>query len=444
MRLAAEWTLLPGEGLQREVAVDIEGGEIRAVDRTAEGAVRLAGRVLLPGLVNAHSHAFQRALRGRTQTPDGAPGTFWGWREKMYALAGALGPDEVYEVSRFAFVEMLLAGTTSVGEFFYLVNDPAGRPYEDRTELARQVVRAAADAGIRLKLLLVAYARGGKDTPARGAQLRYVDPDLDAYFDRFEALARIADAGLAPHSVRALPLEWLRGIALRAGDRVVHAHVAEQRAEVDACLVEHRRRPLALLHDAGLVTSRFTAVHATHLEADEARTLGAADATACLCPTTERDLGDGLADVHALEHGGAHIALGTDGQTSASILEEARGVEMNERVRLERRNVLGSGDVAHAAIEWATREGARSLGLHVGALAPGRPADLVALDLEDPSLAGCADDPKALLASIAFSSDTRAVRDVWALGVRIVEDGRHISYEAARAGFEAAMKKIWR
>lgn len=310
-------------------------------------------RFLLPALATAHSHAFQRAMRGDAQRP-GPTGTddFWSWRTSMYALADTLTPESIHAIARVAYRELYRAGVRTVGEFHYVHHQPGGVPYEDRTLLADQVIRAAKAEGLRIALLRVIYTRAGAGRPPEGAQRRFSDADLDRSLADVEALAaRWAQdpdvrIGLAPHSVRAVPPDWLGPIAAFAEARgmMLHAHVAEQPAEIAACLAETGRRPVELLADRGVLSPRFVAVHATHLATHEARLLGEAGAFVCLCPTTERDLGDGLPDVTALVDAGALLCTGIDSHVVTAPLEDLRGVDLGERLRTGKRVTLRGKD----------------------------------------------------------------------------------------------------
>lgn len=291
----------------------------------------------------------------------------------MYELAASLTPESIYAISRVAYRELHRAGVRTVGEFHYVHHQPDGAPYETRTRLADAVIQAARDAGLRIALLRVIYARAGKDRPPEGAQRRFSDASLDAAFADIDALrARYqgdADVriGIAPHSVRAVPPGWLPDIAAFAAERAlpVHMHVAEQPAEIEACLAETGRRPVELLADKGLLGDRFVAVHATHLAAHEAKLLGGAGAFVCLCPTTERDLGDGLPDVGALAAAGARLCTGIDSHVITAPLEDLRCIELGERLRTGHRVTLRpEGFATPADALW-------SIGSDIGAQACG-------------------------------------------------------------------------
>ncbi|MDC3957205.1 formimidoylglutamate deiminase [Polyangium jinanense] len=306
-------------------------------------------RFFLPALATAHSHAFQRAMRGDAQRP-GPTGTddFWSWRTSMYALADTLTPESIHAIARVAYRELYRAGVRTVGEFHYVHHQPDGTPYEDRTVLADQVIRAAKAEGLRIALLRVIYTRAGAGRPPEGAQRRFSDADLDRSLADVETLAaRWAQdpdvrIGVAPHSVRAVPPDWLGPIAAFAEARgmMLHAHVAEQPAEIAACLAETGKRPVELLAERSVLSPRFVAVHATHLLPHEARLLGEAGAFVCLCPTTERDLGDGLPDVTALVGAGALLCTGIDSHVMTAPLEDLRCVDLGERLRTGKRITL--------------------------------------------------------------------------------------------------------
>ena len=296
--------------------------------------IRLKGRALLPGLVNAHSHAFQRVIRGRTEhrshhTTD----SFWTWREQMYAAANRLSPEEIYNASRLAFLEMALTGITAVGEFHYIHNAPDGSTYDDPNLLAREVIRAAHDVGIRIALLRVAYARAGFEMEANPQQVRFIEHSPDTYLKHLEQLLDAPEmktgmvwAGVAPHSVRAVPLDYLKTIVNFANERglPVHMHLAEQPAEVSACIQEYGRSPVALLDTEGLLSNRFTAVHAIHVSPKAIAALARAGAIVCACPTTERNLGDGVVPVDAYFDAGVRVSLGSDSQIQIDLVEDAR------------------------------------------------------------------------------------------------------------------------
>jgi formimidoylglutamate deiminase len=431
-RFRAAYVLGP-EGVHADADLVVTQDRIVGIEAATGPADVDLGRVaLVPGLVNAHSHAFQRLIRGRTEhlRADAPHEDFWSWRALMYESANRLSPAQVEAVSRFCFLEMALSGVTTVGEFHYLHRS------EDDDELAHRVIGAARAVGLRITLLRVAYHRAG---PGRGAlpeQRRFVAPSVEDFLGRAQAVDRAwADdaavtVGLAPHSVRAVPRSWLQAIA-QAELGVVHIHACEQRAELAQCHAEHGMGPVQLLDACGLLRPTTTLVHATHLDADALDRLAAARPTVCACPSTERNLGDGFLPAEALLARGVPVALGTDSHADVDLWAEMRLVEYHERLRAERRNVLA----AHAPIRegrrhtadvlWpmATEHGARALGLDAGALRPGALADFTAVDLDHPSLAGV--DGERLVDHLAFAATPAAVRSVHVGGVPIVEGGRH-------------------
>lgn len=362
----------------------------------------------------------------------------------MYALAERVDPEQLRALSRYAFVELASAGVTTVGEFHYLHHDRDGAPYAERTLLADAVIDAALEAGLRVTLLRVVYLRAGLGRSLEPAQRRFVDASIDATLEdtlvlrarwRHEPRVRI---GLAPHSVRALArreLEACAAFAEREG-LVVHAHVAEQRREVRECLAEHGMRPVELLGEAGLLTPRFTAVHATHLSAAEVARLGRAGVFACICRTTERDLGDGAPELAALKSAGVRFCVGADSHASVDPFEEVRAMELDERVRVEAREVaLDAGDFIRAL----TVDGYASLGWDLDSL-----DDEVVLDARDPAIDACAlgSDEGSLHDAIGWQATARAVRTVRVAGREIVREGRHILYDEARTAYETVLREL--
>jgi formimidoylglutamate deiminase len=432
--------------------------QITSIDSATESVIRLKGRALLPGLVNAHSHAFQRVIRGRTEyRTTNSKDSFWTWREMMYSAASRLTPEDVYDASRMAFLEMALSGITSVGEFHYLHRAPDGSAYDDPNLLAKEVVRAANDVGLRIALLRVAYARSGYQTETNPQQCRFIEADPETYLKNFEQLEKeltagdrnLAWAGVAPHSVRAVPLDYLRKVADAANSQQIpiHMHVAEQPAEVSACIEEYGRSPVALLETEGLLSERFTGVHVIHVTAKAVRMLAAARAMVCACPTTERNLGDGIVPADSFFSQGVRVSLGTDSHTEINLLEDARELEYNLRLqKLERVTLATAEDEGQSALaarlfDCATINGAASINAPGGALELGRPADFFTVDLNDPSIAGASSDD--LLSAIVFSLSRTAIRDVVVGGKRIVEDGRHAQQEDIVEKFKALQKKLW-
>jgi formimidoylglutamate deiminase len=485
--------LYTGERFERGLAlVSDAAGRIVTITRDYEqlGArvVPLAERALLPGLVNAHSHSFQRVIRGRTEHRAARRDSFWTWREQMYAAAARLTPEDLYDAARMAFLEMALTGTTAVGEFHYLHRDTKGRSYANPNLLAEEVIRAARDVGLRIALLRVAYARAGFDTPPNPQQARFIEPDADAFLKHTDELARAltdetdnaptttdeahadkpaprhAWVGVAPHSIRALPLAYLRAVCAhaRAHAHVVHMHVAEQPAELESCLREHGRTPVALLADEDLLDARFTAVHAVHVTPAEIAQLAHARANVCACPTTERNLGDGIVPADQLFAAGVPVALGTDSHAQIDPLEDARELEYHLRLqRLERAVLAPTPDVepeqstepsqpaapaqlatlAARLFACASAAGAHSIAAPGGTFEPGRAADFFTVALDDPSIAGAT--AADLLPAIVFALARTAIRDVVVGGRLVVQDGRHAAQPEIVARFAKLQRKLW-
>jgi formimidoylglutamate deiminase len=348
------------------------------LERSSDGTLRL------PALTSAHSHAFQRAMRGRAQRPSrrsagepaGEPNgrdDFWSWRREMYALASSVTPESIHEASLVAFRELARAGVRTVGEFHYLHYQPDGTPYGDRTILADVVIEAARQEGLRIALLRVAYQKAGEGRTSTGsAQRRFSDRSVDDVLRDVDALRakwksdRHVVIGVAPHSVRAVPGEWLAPLAEHAARTAIpiHMHVAEQEREVEQCLAQSGRRPVELLADRGVLCDRFVAVHATHLARHEARLLGEARAFACICATTERDLGDGLPDVGALRSAGVRLCTGVDSYVVVEPIEDLRALETHERLRTKTRVTFRPvrGTPAEQLWREGSLEGARACG----------------------------------------------------------------------------------
>ncbi len=422
MRYHAEYAWLGGTEPARDVLIELAGDRIAAVtaDAPRGDAERLPG-LTLPGLANAHSHAFHRALRGRDQ--DGR-GTFWTWRDGMYTVADRLDPDTYHALARATYAEMALAGVTAVGEFHYLHHAPGGRPYAEPNAMGEALIVAAAEAGIRITLLDALYLTSTVDgAPLAGPQLRFGDPSADAWAARVGALPTRPHAriGAAAHSVRAVPATDLATVLDFAGDGPVHVHLSEQRAENEACLERYRCTPTELLRELGFLSPRTTAVHATHLTDMDRTLLGDTDTVVCLCPTTERDLADGIGPARAVHDAGSPLCLGSDSHAVIDLFEEARAVELDERLRTERRGHFG----AHELLVAATEAGHRSLGWpDAGRLAPGGRADLVTVALDGVRTAGARP-----LAAAVFAATAADVRHVVVDGRVVVRDGTHTTVD---------------
>ncbi|MFT6146869.1 MAG: formimidoylglutamate deiminase [Myxococcota bacterium] len=420
--LRPDYVLTP-EGVITDTDVAIEHGcivDLRPASRQSNYTRRLPGKIIIPGLVNAHSHAFQRAIRGLVQRMGSTDDDFWSWRSAMYGVAGALTPDTIGPISRLAFLEMALGGVTAVGEFHYVHHQVDGRPYDDPNELAHRVIQAARDVGIRIALLRVSYSTSAIGVPARPEQRRFCDVSAHASLMALSQLSHVSSdhvrIGLAPHSVRAVPENWLGELASFPG--VVHAHVAEQPAEVRQCMDALGRSPLAVFADSGLVSERFTAVHLTWPSDGDLARLAGANGTVCVCPTTEYDLGDGIFPLHDWR---GRVSVGTDSHARIDILEEARLAHTVGRALAGRRGIGGERP-ASGILRSACEGGAQSLGFESG-IAIGKPADLVAIDLTSAAFLGVAP-----LEAIAFGAGASNVTDVWVGGEEIVHDGHHADH----------------
>jgi formiminoglutamate deiminase len=415
----AAW--VPPGRVARGVGVSIDGDRITAVVEGASepppDAIHLAG-LTIPGLANAHSHAFHRALRGRTQRERG---TFWTWRERMYDVAARLDPDSYLALARAVFAEMTLAGVTCVGEFHYVHHGPQGQPYDDPNAMGHAVAEAARQAGLRITVIDTCYLTGGIDKPLEGPQLRFGDDDAVRWAERVAAYdpgvgARV---GFAVHSVRAVPREQIGTVVSCADDAPLHAHVSEQRAENEACFAAYGRTPTQVLDEHGALGPLTTLVHATHLTDDDVGLIGTGGACVCFCPTTERDLADGIGPARRLVDAGAALSLGSDSHAVIDIFEEARAVEMDERLASEERGHFTAAELLAAA----TDTGHASLGWpDAGRIEPGAYADLVTVDLRSPRTAGCGDGVEAAV----FAATAADVRHVVASGRVVVDQGRQL------------------
>jgi len=343
----------------------------------AEGPTRRVAGLTMPGMANCHSHAFHRALRGRTQTERGS---FWTWREQMYRVAAELNPDSYKDLATEVYREMRAAGITAVGEFHYLHHQPDGTPYADPNEMGRALLAAADEAGIRIRLLDACYLAAGFGQDVEGVQRRFSDGDATRWAERVEAFGddRVA---AAVHSVRAVPRDQLKTVAAWAAEKraPLHVHLSEQVAENDACEAVHGLTPTQLLAEEGVLGPLTTAVHATHLTEGDVRLLGESGTFVCFCPTTERDLADGIGPSRFLYDAGSRLTLGSDSQAVIDLFEEMRAVEMHERLATQQRGHWSAAELLAAA----TYDGHASLGFaDAGRIAAGQRADLVTVGLD--------------------------------------------------------------
>ncbi|CAN5822637.1 formimidoylglutamate deiminase [soil metagenome] len=426
-----ELAWLGGDEAVTDVLVTIDGDRISSVEIGAAppaGATRLPG-LTLPGFANAHSHAFHRALRGRTQR---GSGSFWTWRDQMYEVAARLDPDSYHALARATFAEMALAGISCVGEFHYLHHGAGGRPHDHPNAMGEAVVAAATEAGLRITLLDTCYLHGGIDVAPDETQQRFVDGDALAWATRAAELREGPGLriGAAIHSVRAVDPAAIEIVAAWAAERgaPLHAHVSEQPAENELCLAAYGMTPTELLADRGALSERFSAVHATHATDHDLDLLGGARCWCCLCPTTERDLADGIAPARTMRDAGAHLTLGSDSHAVIDLLEEARAVELDERLAS---NVRGSHDVV-SLLRAATEQGHASLGWpDAGRIEPGALADLTTVSLDSVRTVG-ASAADALDVAV-FAASAADVAHVVVSGRVVVADGRHTAIDVPAA-----------
>ncbi|WP_069816224.1 formimidoylglutamate deiminase [Streptomyces sp. TP-A0874] len=407
------------------------------------GATVLRG-LTVPGLANAHSHAFHRALRGTVQV---GSGTFWTWREEMYRVAARLTPDSYHALARAVYAEMALAGITAVGEFHYLHHAPDGSRYDQPNAMGEALVQAAADAGINITLLDAAYlasgfGRGRAGEPPNDRQARFSDGTAEAWAERvsaFKTSAPHARIGAAVHSVRAVPASQLRTVAewARQHSAPLHVHLSEQTAENEACRRAHGCTPTRLLADHGVLGPGTTAVHATHLISDDIRLLGGSGTGVCMCPTTERDLADGIGPATRLQAAGTPLSLGSDSHAVIDLLEEARAMELNERLSSHTRGHWSAAQLLRAA----TADGHAALGRpEAGTLAPDAPADFTTIALDSVRTAGV--PPRLGAEAAVFAATAADVRHTVVAGRQIVRDGAHTLVDDVPAALAEAIAAL--
>lgn len=453
-RLAAPRAFVGG-AMEEDVVVGIDaGGTIVSVAAgVPAGDAEPAGGILVPGVPDVHSHAFQRAMAGLAERAGPEGDDFWAWREIMYRFLGRLSPDDVEAVAAQLAMELLESGYTTLGEFHYLHNDPDGRPYADPAELAHRIVAGAKAAGIGLALLPVLYQTsrfGG--APATEGQRRFV-MGMDAFARLVQDLAARygADAdmslGVAPHSLRAVTPDALRDAVAVADalgpDARIHIHAAEQTREVEDCLAWSGKRPVRWLLDEQGLSARWCVIHATHLDEGERRDLAHSGAVAGLCPSTEANLGDGIFPLVRYLADGGRFGIGSDSNVTTSPVEELRWLEYVRRLETRRRNVTETrvgASVGAALLSRALAGGAQAVGRPVGAIAPGLRADLVVLDAEHPLLAGRAGD--RVLDAWIFAGNVPPVRHVMVGGRWVVRDGRHPERGRIAAAYRRTVARL--
>lgn len=443
---------LLADGWARDVEIGIAAGRITAIRKNVPDsrAERQAG-VALPGMINLHSHAFQRAMAGMTEYRANASDSFWTWRELMYRFAAQLTPELLQAIASWLYVEMLKAGYTRVCEFHYLHHDTNGRPHADPAELSWRIFAAADASGIGLTHLPVLYRHGGfGPLPAKPGQQRFLH-DIDAYGELLARLHKRCDndarvLGIAPHSLRAVTAadlqQALGAINALNPQAPVHIHIAEQTGEVNDCLAHYGARPVQWLYTHFPVDTRWCLVHATHLDHSERQQLATSGAVAGLCISTEANLGDGFFPMREFMAENGCWGIGSDSHVSISVSEELRWLEYGVRLQYRERAVLG--EAGQSCGEWlyrgALRGGARAAGIDAGVLKVGARADLVALDDNHPLLYG--KTAAMLLDAYVFAGNAALVRDVWVGGHQVVSGGQHIHEEALRNAFLRAMKVL--
>jgi formiminoglutamate deiminase len=437
-------------GWQRDVLLAIEGRTIAAIQvgvAPPADADRIGGAAV-PGVANVHSHAFQRAMAGLVERRGPEDDSFWTWREVMYRFLASMTPEDIEAVAAWAYVEMLEAGFTSVGEFHYLHNAPDGTHYADPAETGGRIVAAAEASGIGLALLPSFYAHGGcGGKPPTPHQARFLT-DLDGYWALLEASRRHvqqlegAALGIAPHSLRAVDAGELRALAERWAAGPIHIHAAEQAREVEECQAWSGARPVQWLLDNMAVDARWCLVHCTHMTPEESTRLARSGAVAGLCPITEANLGDGIFAAPSFAAAGGRLAVGSDSNVRIALNEELRTLEYGQRLREQKRNRVGpvGASTGRHLFDCARRGGAQALGLATGALAEGKTADIVGLDDTHPALVGRHGDQ--LIDAWVFAAGDGAVQDVFAGGRRVVAEGRHVRREQLRQRFAGILHRL--
>jgi formimidoylglutamate deiminase len=441
--------LLPN-GWASDVRIDVADGTIVSVAPVMQrnNVEHIAG-IAIPGLPNLHCHGFQKGMAGLAERRGPSHDSFWTWREVMYRFLGALTPDDVQAITAYAYMEMLEAGFTAVGEFHYLHHDIDGRPYSDLAELTARIAAAGAETGIGLTLLpsFYAYSGFGGAAPTAG-QRRFIN-DPDAFLkivDRARAIAAsVPDAavGIAPHSLRAVTPETLRVVLNAVPSGPVHIHAAEQTREVTESVATLGLPPVEWLVTHCTIDRRWCLVHATHMTEGETQALAASGAVAGLCPLTEANLGDGVFDADRYAAARGRFGIGTDSNIELDSAAELRQLEYNQRLRHRARNVLAQREgesTARRLYADALAGGAQALGRAIGSIAPGRRADIVVLDGDHPDLSGSRGD--LWLDKYAFVAGRRLVKTVIVGGERKVEDGIHRSHAQMSDRYRKVMKRL--
>ncbi|KUJ78953.1 formimidoylglutamate deiminase [Ruegeria profundi] len=444
MQIHAKTALLGTDWVQN-VRIETGQGHISQLQRQSKampGDTQVD--VLLPALGNLHSHAFQRAMAGMTETRMTGRESFWTWRTLMYRFLDQLTPEQIQAIAALVFMEMQEAGYASVGEFHYVHHKPGGATYDCVSELSQRIFAAASQSGIGLTHLPVLYTYGGvSQEPLSGGQLRFgntVDQFLRLVEDCLKDLPFLdSGLGIAPHSLRATSPADLSEVLRAVPQGPVHIHIAEQQKEVADVRAALGRRPVAWLLDNAEVNARWCLIHATHMTDAETRALARSGAVAGLCPITEANLGDGIFNGATYVAEGGQFGVGSDSNTRISLPEELRTLEYSQRLRDHERAVLvnGEGSVGQALYTGAAQGGARALGRDAGEIAEGRLADLVAIDRSHPTLCALTDDQ--LLDGLCFTAPDGLVTDLWSAGRHVVKQGRHIARDQIIADYRSAI-----
>jgi formimidoylglutamate deiminase len=447
--LFARNALLP-EGWRRDVLIEWDArGELVEVEVLAAPPIGVPrAEYVVPGMVNLHSHAFQRALGGLTERAGDGPDSFWTWRELMYRFAGQLTPEQLEAIAAQLYAECLRHGYTSVCEFHYLQRDPHGAMYARPALMAEAVATAGQQAGIGLTMLPVLYSYAGFGEQPLAPEQKRFRTDVAQVMRVVEALEPLRggqfEVGAAPHSLRAAAAGQIRELAAALPvARPLHIHVAEQQGEVEQCLASSGRRPVQYLMEQVRIDARWCLVHATHLDQEEVAAIAASGAVAGLCPTTEANLGDGLFPLAPFLAAGGRFGIGSDSHVSQSPVEELRWLEYGQRLGQQRRNIAVSSaqrDVGAFLWQGALQGGAQAAGRAVGALAGGHRADLLVLDCGHPNLDGV--DAQDVLGRLVFCGNDNLVRDVLAGGRWVVQGGRHMAQDQIAARYRQAVRQL--
>jgi formiminoglutamate deiminase len=445
----ADMALLP-VGWGEQVRIAVQAGIITDI---ATGVPRQQGdevlAMLLPGLPNLHSHAFQRGMAGLGEVPGPSHDSFWSWREAMYRFVGRIGREELTAIAALAYVEMLESGFTRVGEFHYLHHDCDGAAFADPAEMSAAILAAAADTGIALTHLPVFYAHGGfGGAPPACAQRRFVT-DLDQFATLLDAARAKASAlpdaivGIAPHSLRAVTPEELVALLPLADGAPIHIHIAEQLREVEDCLAWSGARPVQWLLDHAPVDDRWCLVHATHMVPAEIAAVARRGAVAGLCPITEANLGDGIFPARDFVAAGGMFGVGSDSNVLIDAAEELRLLEYGQRLALRERNVVRHPDArstGEALYRHALAGGRRALGDPSPGIAVGHPADLLSLDIQHTAV--IARSGSAMVDALLFASGRSVIDGVWRRGEKLVDKGRHLARNRIEVAYRSTMKRM--